>query len=97
MPGRVNPSPAGYPKINMAQKSRHSPFSIFITIILLIVMLVAIPITVVYLGYQTRTQSKAANTCKNPPVPDPRDCVGGQWRLATDENNCVHFRCQLAK
>lgn len=80
----------------MSSKSRHSPIAVILTIILFIIMLVAIPVTVVYLGYQTRTQSKAANTCKNPPVPDPQDCVGGDWKLVTDENNCIHFRCELS-
>lgn len=81
----------------MTTKSHHSPLAVFLTVILFLIMLIAIPVTVVYLGLQTRTQSKAANTCKNPQVPAPQDCVGGEWKLFTDENNCVRFRCELVK
>lgn len=81
----------------MTAKFHHSPLTVLLTILLLIVMLIAIPVTVVYLGLQTRTQSKAAEVCKNPAVPAPQDCVGGQWKLFTAENNCVRFRCELVK
>lgn len=43
----------------------------------------------------TRKQIKADVECKQPYIPDPKDCVGGEWKLLKDENGCLHFQCQL--
>lgn len=64
-----------------------------ISVVLLILILLAVPITVIYLGNQTRQEIKAANECKTPAIPDPADCPGGTWKLYKDVNSCIHFRC----
>ncbi len=72
----------------------HTPLS-YLSIVLLFGILIAIPITIAYIGQQTRSRLRAAQECEQPVIPDPADCVGGQWQLYTAENNCVRFRCEL--
>lgn len=64
-----------------------------ISILLLVLVLVAIPVSVIYLGNKTRAEIKAANECKTPPIPDPADCTGGDWKIYKNADGCVRFRC----
>ena len=64
-----------------------------VNIVLLIVILLAIPVTVILLGQRTRQQIKAGVDCKTPFIPDPSDCVGGDWKLYKNEEGCIRFRC----
>ena len=66
-----------------------------VSIIVLLLVLFAIPMTVIYLGQQTRQEIKAAQLCKTPAIPDPSDCAGGSWKLYKDAAGCIHFRCTL--
>lgn len=67
-----------------------------VSILLLFGILLAIPVTLAIMGQRTRTETKAANECKSPPIPDPADCVGGEWKLVKRvEDGCVTFRCTL--
>ncbi len=68
-----------------------------ISIILLLIVLIAVPVTVIILGQQTRTAIKADVSCKSPAVPDPKDCVGGTWKLYKDVDSCIKFRCELGQ
>ncbi len=68
-----------------------------ISIILLLIVLIAVPVTVIILGQQTRTAIKADVSCKSPAVPDPKDCVGGTWKLYKDVDGCIKFRCELGQ
>ena len=65
-----------------------------ISYIILIIILGAIPATVIFLGQQTRQEIKAAQECKTPSIPDPTECTGGEWKLYKNESGCVRFRCE---
>ncbi len=66
-----------------------------IKLIIFILVFVSIPVITILLGQMTRKQIKADIECKQPYIPDPKDCVGGEWKLLKDENGCLHFQCQL--
>jgi hypothetical protein len=66
----------------------------FISFFILIIILGAIPATVIFLGQQTRQEIKAATECKTPSIPDPTECPGGDWKLYKNESGCVRFRCE---
>jgi hypothetical protein len=67
----------------------------WIKLIIFAIIFISIPVITIILGTMTRQQIKADVACKQPFVPDPKDCVGGEWKLVKDENNCLHFQCQL--
>lgn len=64
-----------------------------VSIVLLAGILLLIPVTVVILGQRTRAQIKADVECKQPAIPDPSECVNGQWQLYKNTDSCVRFRC----
>lgn len=66
-------------------------------LVLFIIILLAIPVVTIVLGQLTRTQIKADVSCKQPAVPDPKDCIGGDWKLSQDMNGCIHFVCTPKK
>lgn len=66
-----------------------------IKLIIFILIFISIPIATILLGQMTRRQIKADVACRQPAIPDPKDCVGGDWKLIKDENGCLHFQCQL--
>lgn len=67
----------------------------WVSVGILMVILGAIPVTVIYLGQKTRLELKAAQDCRTPPIPDPSECAGGEWKLYKNETGCVRFRCEL--
>lgn len=70
------------------------PFlSKLVSLILLAGLLITVPLLVVLLGQRTRAQIKADIACSQPQIPDPTECEGGEWRLYTNEESCVRFRC----
>ncbi len=92
----VAPSaPEAEQSVPVVQNSKNRRRANVVSIMLLIIILLAIPVTVIYLGQQTRQQIKAAEVCKTPPIPDPNDCVNGSWKLYKDATGCIHFRCEL--
>jgi hypothetical protein len=77
-------------------KHRLSLSQIF-SLFFLLLLLIGVPVSVIIIGERTRTQIKADVACNQPAVPNPKDCVGGTWKLYTDVNNCVKFRCVLGQ
>lgn len=67
----------------------------FISLLLLVLILAAMPVTVVILARNTRLAVQAETACKRPDLPDPADCVGGEWKLSKNTDNCLKFRCEL--
>lgn len=64
-----------------------------VSIVLLIVVLLSLPITVIVMGRKTRQNIKANEDCVSPKIPDPSECIGGEWKLYKNEQQCVRFRC----
>lgn len=75
-------------------KSKMSTLAL-LKLVIFVVIFISIPIIMILLGQITRKQIKADVSCKQPYIPDPKDCVGGEWKLIKDENSCLHFQCQL--
>lgn len=75
-------------------KPKMSVFTL-LKLIIFMVIFIMIPVVTIILGQITRKQIKADVACKQPYVPDPQDCVGGQWKLTKDVDGCLHFVCQL--
>lgn len=75
-------------------KSKMSALALLKLVIFMIIF-ISIPVITILLGQMTRKQIKADVSCKQPYIPDPKDCVGGKWKLIKDENACLHFQCQL--
>ena len=67
----------------------------FISFFILMIILGAIPVTVIYLCQKTRQEIKAASDCKTPTIPDPSECAGGTWKLFKNDAGCIRFRCEL--
>ncbi len=77
-------------------KKKISLFSL-IKLVIFALIFISIPVVTILLGQMTRKQIKADVECKRPYVPDPQECVGGEWKLLKDVNGCLHFVCQLKK
>ncbi len=75
-------------------KSKMSMLTL-LKLIIFAMTFIMIPIITILLGQITRKQIKADVTCKQPYVPDPKDCVGGRWNLTKDIDGCLHFICKL--
>ncbi len=82
------PNDGSAPPMNMGRIMR---------LVFFLVILLLIPVMTIIFGQMTRQQIKADVACKRPEIPDPRDCVGGQWKLSKDENGCIHFVCSPQK
>lgn len=80
------------PEQNAVQKPKMNPF-VVIKLLFFILIFISIPIITIILGNMTRKQIKADVACKSPMIPDPADCIGGEWKLNKDENGCIHFVC----
>ncbi len=78
----------------ISPKSKMSALA-FLKLIIFLLIFIMIPIVTIILGQITRKQIKADVVCKQPYVPDPQNCVGGQWKLEKDINGCIHFICTL--
>ncbi|MBI3366140.1 hypothetical protein HY041_00735 [Candidatus Roizmanbacteria bacterium] len=80
--------------MDQPSKPKLSLFSL-IKIVVFALIFISIPVITILLGQMTRKQIKADVECKRPYVPDPQECVGGEWKLEKDINGCLHFICTL--
>lgn len=84
----------GYSQYMDSDTHRKLTLPKIISFFLLFLVLAAVPVTVIILGQRTRQQIKAASACKEPTIPDPIDCVRGEWKLYKNAEGCVRFRCE---
>jgi hypothetical protein len=79
-------------EITNDQRLKHS-FSQIVSLLLLAIFLIGIPVFVFIMGKQTRSQIKANEECRKPTLPNPSECVGGEWRLRENATGCLRFYC----